>query len=155
MRAATSAKSPFSLSLSLSHPLFSQFFCCVSFLFAFNTCSCSGAVSQQTLPRLHLGKDFTVKGHRLRLSNKQSGTGEPTTHTFTPVFSLCLLISWPTPPQLHSTSFPAREPQQLWSHVNFAWLAPPYFTPPPVLIPPFLAPHTSHITLHIKAQFMQ
>lgn len=84
---------PPSLSLSLSLPLFSQFFCCFSSLFAFNTCSSSGAVSQQTLPRLHLGKDFTVKGHRLRLSNKQSGTGEPTTHTFTPVFSLCLLIS--------------------------------------------------------------
>ncbi|KAL4000916.1 Rab9 effector protein [Sarotherodon galilaeus] len=39
-----------------------EFFCCFSFLFAFNTCSSSGAVSQQTLPRLHLAKSKERSG---------------------------------------------------------------------------------------------
>lgn len=90
MRATKSVKSPPSPTSSLVSLLFPLL------LFAFyNTCSSSGALSRQPLPRLHLGKDFTVGGHRLLLSNKQSGTSgcvDPSSCTSTQPSFPCLLI---------------------------------------------------------------
>lgn len=70
-----------------------------------NTCSLLG--SHYRGPACILGKDFTVRGHRLLLSNKQSGTsGCPWTHSPAPPSLLILSRPPPPPPQCPSCPIP-------------------------------------------------
>lgn len=104
-------------------------------------------------PRLHLGKDFTVRGHRLLLSNKQSGTGgctDPPPCTSTPPPLPCLLISSPPiPPHL----FPCSRALAAVVPCKFYMIGTSLFHP----LTPRLSPvsYPLHIMFHINAQFMQ
>lgn len=69
-----------------------------------NTCSLLG--SHYRGPACILGKDFTVRGHRLLLSNKQSGTsGCPWTHSPAPPSLLILSRPHHYLPNVHPAQF--------------------------------------------------